>query len=96
MVDVLPKRSGKDGALIYLAAKLSLRLAEVVFAGDSGNDIEALVCGVKGILVANAQVPVRHELRELLKEKHLEQQVYFSKRKYVAGVIEGLIYHGFI
>lgn len=94
LVDVLPARSGKDGALMYLADKFAMRPADVVFAGDSGNDITALSCGAKGILVANAREQVKEILKKVLQEKHLREQVYFSKAKYVAGVVEGLKHHG--
>lgn len=86
LIDILPKSSTKLGALNYLSEKIKLDKDNIIYSGDSGNDYLPLTAGFKGILVNNAPL----ELKEELKEK-----VYISNKNYVAGIIEGAKHYGF-
>ncbi len=92
LVDVLPKIAAKDHALKYLWQTLKLEFDNVVYAGDSGNDLLAFVSGFNAIIVNNTADAVKKEVRRQALEKLIVQRTYFSGAKYVQGVIEGC-YH---
>lgn len=54
-VDTLPANAGKAAALAHVAAALGFAPADVVAAGDGGNDVDMLATASRGIVVANAQ-----------------------------------------
>ncbi len=95
LLDVLPARAGKAPAIQYLVERHGLRPERVFFAGDSGNDLDALVSGVRGMLVGNAPEPVRAQavgLGEQTEGAHL----YLAEAFYGDGIIEGLLFYGFL
>ncbi len=101
LLDILPASATKKHALEYLHKHLNLSKDEIIFAGDSGNDIEPLTSGYKAILVNNARKPVRQEVQEIAEEKDILSQIYFAKGNfqemngnYIAGILEGLNYFG--
>lgn len=95
-LDILPSGAGKGHALHFLLTHLSRRdsrqqilsPAEVIVAGDSGNDLAMFTAFEKGIIVANAQP----ELKALAGQEHGD--IYFARASYAAGVAEGLRYFG--
>jgi hypothetical protein len=93
LVDVLPPQSGKAPALDFLRRHLGLSPEQTLFAGDSGNDADALLSGVGGILVGNAQSAVRRQLERGLAETP-QARVYFAERPYTAGILEGMVRYG--
>jgi sucrose-6F-phosphate phosphohydrolase len=90
LVDVLPKKATKLGAVEFLVDKLGIYKEDVVYAGDSGNDLLPLTAGIKAILVNNARQEVKDEALNIVKEKKLSNKLYISEKNYSAGVIEGL------
>jgi len=101
-LDVLPKSATKEGALEYLRKKLSIDMDEVLYSGDSGNDILPLTFGYNAVVVRNAIDEVRNQVLEIAKEKNIEDKIYFAKGSkafngyYVSGIIEALVSGGFI
>lgn len=83
LVDIIPEAGGKSGAVDFLAQKLEAEKEEVIYAGDSGNDLDALSAGFNGILVGNAP-------EELKKELSVYPNVYIAENEFIQGVIEGL------
>jgi hydroxymethylpyrimidine pyrophosphatase-like HAD family hydrolase len=63
---------------------------DVVFAGDSGNDTDALLSGVRSVLVGNAPDTLRSEVRASAENRGLLDRVYFASSHFAAGVVEGL------
>ena len=95
LIDILPKASGKSSALKYLAARHDFTSNRVFFAGDSGNDIDALMSGVCGTLVGNAPEAVQRETREHLAATP-DARVYIADHFYGDGIIEALRYYKLI
>ncbi|MGR3486266.1 MAG: HAD family hydrolase [Paracoccaceae bacterium] len=86
LIDVLPLRAGKGAALDFAARGFGLTAADVIAAGDSGNDRDMLErCG-RGIVVANAHA----EIAGLRGLAHL----HHASVPHAAGVLEGLRVHG--
>lgn len=99
LLDVLPTRAGKLNAVRWLAARCQVQQDRLVYAGDSGNDLEVLVSDIPSVLVANATDEVRQLAQELAQKNGCEQHLHFAiggyldmNGNYAAGILEGLAY----
>jgi sucrose-6F-phosphate phosphohydrolase len=97
LLDLLPRRANKLEAIRFLMAAEATDESHTVFAGDSGNDLDALSSGLQAILVANAAEDVQKAALEGLTRQNLEKRLYLAKGgflglngNYAAGVLEGL------
>jgi HAD superfamily hydrolase (TIGR01484 family) len=90
LLDVLPEAVGKASAVRHVAQRMGFGDDEVVFAGDSGNDEDALLSGVHAVVVANAPDSVRADVRAAAEARGLSDRVFFASGRYAAGVTEGL------
>ncbi len=100
LLDLLPDSATKQTALEYVAEEFGAAKQDVVFCGDSGNDIFPLTAGFSGVLVRNAD----EQLVENVKQAQAENpslRVYFAKGDfqglsgyYTSGVIEGAYHYG--
>jgi sucrose-phosphate synthase len=88
-LDLLPVRSGKGGAVSYLASTLGIGADEVITAGDTGNDLDMMrrELGFRCIAVGNSA----DELRGVI-----EPQIYHARASYAAGIAEGLEHYGWL
>lgn len=80
-LDVLPADAGKGLAVRHVARTWGLSGDRVVACGDSGNDLDLLTSGFRGVVVANAQP----ELRRLS-----SPAVYHSTLAFADGVLDGV------
>lgn len=94
LLDVLPRGVGKETAVEFLESRFEGGNAGIVFAGDSGNDLAALLAGYRAIVVGNAPAPLKGELRHRAAKYGLEERVFFADASYADGVIEGLEHYG--
>jgi len=101
LLDILPESATKKHALQYLARYFELDHKGVVFAGDSGNDLEPLTSGFPAIVVNNAMESLKSEVREIAEREGISDSVYFAKGgykdmngNYTAGILEGLHHFG--
>ncbi len=88
-LDLLPIGSGKGEAVRYLAERLGVATADVVTAGDSGNDLDMMrpELGFRGIAVGNAAAELAG-----FRGPH----VYHARSHFAAGVAEGLEHYGWL
>ncbi len=100
LLDFLPDSATKQTALEYVAEELGLEKKNVVFCGDSGNDIFPLTAGFCGVLVRNADEQLVKNVRKAM-DKNADLKVYFAKGNfrglngyYTSGVIEGGYHYG--
>ena len=100
LLDILPKKATKVGALEYLRKKLRLGKKKVVYCGDSGNDILPLTFGYSAILVRNAIPEVKKAIKKITKNRKVNIYIARGYKKlngyYTSGIIEGLIKRGLI
>lgn len=99
LLDILPQRASKLHAIRFLMKEEKIPETAAVFAGDSGNDLDALTSGLQAILVKNSTADVQKTAFEELKAKGLTDCLYIARGdlhgmngNYTAGVIEGLVY----
>lgn len=100
LLDFLPASATKQTALEYVAEEFGAAKKDVVFCGDSGNDIFPLTAGFCGVLVKNADDQLVENVRNAMNQNP-ELKVYFAKGDfkglkgyYTSGVIEGAYYYG--
>lgn len=100
LLDVLPGNAGKRDAIDFLSAQLEFDHSEVIFAGDSGNDISVMASPVQAVLVANASDEVKEEAQQQAKKNGCESQLYLAKGdffglngNYSAGILEGVVHY---
>jgi sucrose-6F-phosphate phosphohydrolase len=100
LVDFLPNSATKQTALEYVAEEYGCPKREVVFCGDSGNDIFPLTAGFSGVLVRNADEQLVKNVREA-KTTNPQLKVYFARGGfiglngyYTSGVLEGAAHYG--
>jgi len=96
LIDILPTSATKVTALEFLRQELGEELDNVVYCGDSGNDILPLTFGYRAILPKNAHAEVVQEVQKIAKQKGIEDKVYVAggydnlNGNYSSGIIEGL------
>jgi len=100
LLDFLPDSATKQTALEYVAEEFGSEKQDVVFCGDSGNDIFPLTAGFSGVLVRNADEQLVENVRIAIKDNP-ELRAYFAKGNfkglngyYTSGVIEGAFHYG--
>ncbi len=99
LLDVLPRHATKLHAIEFLQRQLGYRRDEVIFAGDSGNDLPVLVSDIPSVLVANAATEVKLEAQQLALRNGHADALYVAEAcglnmngNYAAGVLEGVWY----
>jgi sucrose-6F-phosphate phosphohydrolase len=80
-LDALPPCANKGTAVVRLMKHWRLDPANVIVAGDSGNDLEMFRQGFRGIIVGNAQPELK---------AFSGPNVFHAHRHHAAGVLEGL------
>jgi hypothetical protein len=100
LLDFLPHSATKQTALEYLADELGTARADVVFCGDSGNDVFPLTAGFSGVLVRNADEQLVASVQQAA-AANPELRLYFAKGGfrglsgyYTSGVLEGAWHYG--
>ena len=87
-LDILPYRASKGRAIRHLAYRWNMPFENILVAGDSGNDTEMLKGDLLGVVVGNYSPEL-----EVLKGSN---RVYFSKKNYAAGIIDGIEHYNFL
>jgi HAD superfamily hydrolase (TIGR01484 family) len=94
LLDVLPAGASKAAALLWLSTHADFSPDEVVFAGDSGNDLAALTCGFRAIVVANAAPELADRAERELAARGLAPRLFRATRPATSGVLEGCRHFG--
>ena len=97
LLDVLPENATKLHGLEFLQQQLGYLHNEVIFAGDSGNDLPVLASDIRAILVANASEEIRDEAQRLAGRSGHADFLYLAQPdgfalggNYAAGVLQGI------
>ncbi|MES9859675.1 MAG: HAD-IIB family hydrolase [Candidatus Thiodiazotropha sp. LLP2] len=99
LLDVLPASATKQTSLEYVAKHYKAG-NDVVFCGDSGNDVFPLTAGFRGVMVRNADQQLVKQVAQA-KLNNDAIQIYHSQGNfkglngyYVSGVLEGAYHYG--
>lgn len=94
LLDVLPKDVTKAYALIWLSTHANFKPDAVIYSGDSGNDLAALISGFRAIVVANASTGLADKVKAQLASRQLEDRFYHASLKATSGVLQGCRHFG--
>ena len=89
LLDVLPAGVAKDVAVRYLHDRSGVAEHALVYAGDSGNDLAAMLSGYNVIVVGNAADALKETIRRQAEARSIAERVHFAEARYAAGVLEG-------
>jgi sucrose-6F-phosphate phosphohydrolase len=102
LLDFLPASATKLTALEYVAEEFGAAKQDVVFCGDSGNDIFPLTAGFCGVLVRNADDQLVENVTKAMRANP-DLKIYFAKGGfnglqgyYTSGVLEGAYHYGIL
>lgn len=95
LLDVLPAGADKLQALLFLKDTYHLDAQQIVFAGDSGNDLAVLTSSINSVLVNNASDEIKARLKPLAAD---DASLYLAQNpdnlgmngNYTAGVLAGV------
>lgn len=93
LIDVLPSRVSKAYALEWWAGSTSLSTSQMVFAGDSGNDLAVLTSGCRSIIVGNASDEIIEEASRIHQRNGWSGRLYVAAGRATSGVLEGCHRH---
>jgi HAD superfamily hydrolase (TIGR01484 family) len=96
LLDLLPAGVAKDYAIRYLHDHTGVHPDQLIYAGDSGNDLAAMLTGFKVIVVGNATPGLKEELTVRGAELGILGRLYFADGFYAAGVLEGCRHFGIL
>ncbi|MHA2936714.1 HAD-IIB family hydrolase [Vibrio sp. RC27] len=96
LIDILPAKANKLLAIRFLVNTLQLNAEQLLYSGDSGNDMEVLASEYKSVLVANATQEVKELALREAQNHNNSDSLYLAKGDlpglngcYAAGIIEG-------
>ncbi|MBN1355671.1 HAD-IIB family hydrolase [bacterium] len=94
LLDIIPAAATKLHAVRFLMQEECYGEQDVVYAGDSGNDLDVLQSEIKSIVVANAADEIKMEVR---KHKRNADRLVIAgggfkgmNGNYAAGILEGI------
>lgn len=97
LLDVLPASASKLHAIHFLMQQNGYEEGDVIFAGDSGNDLDVLLSGIPSVLVANADPQVKAQAAAANPDPdtlYVAQGGYLGMNgNYSAGILEGVAHY---
>jgi sucrose-6F-phosphate phosphohydrolase len=100
LLDILPARASKLHAIEYLLQTEELSVDEMLFCGDSGNDMDVLTSCLPAVLVANADRETRKRALRDAAHAQTSDKLYLARGdffgmngNYAAGILEGIAHY---
>lgn len=97
LLDILPPNATKLHAIEFLQQVLGYQHNEVIFAGDSGNDLPVLCSQIPSVLVSNASDEIKEIAEKQIELNGYQGALYVAKDgvlnmngNYSAGVLQGI------
>lgn len=94
LIDLLPATVSKAHALKWWCNEQNLSAENIVFSGDSGNDLAALTAGYRAILVGNASRDLASRVFQMHRESGWKNRLYLAEHSATSGVLEGCRWFG--
>ena len=89
LLDVLPSGVSKAFALDWWINQHDYDSADVIFAGDSGNDFAAMTAGYQTIVVSNAEPSLVDLVRGAHANMNWTNRLHLTSQPATSGVLEG-------
>ncbi len=89
LIDLLPKDVSKAHALTWWAERQNVQKEEIIFAGDSGNDLAAMSAGYRTIVVGNADRKIAQQAYLAHQQAGWHNRIYLAQGPATTGVLEG-------
>ncbi|HRE99109.1 MAG TPA: HAD-IIB family hydrolase [Pirellulaceae bacterium] len=89
LIDLLPRGVAKGTALAWWQSQNGIEPTRIVFAGDSGNDRQALEAGFLAIVVGNADRHLADQVRQTHALAGWNDRLHLAEAHGTAGVLEG-------
>ncbi|MDX2255872.1 MAG: HAD-IIB family hydrolase [Pseudanabaenaceae cyanobacterium bins.39] len=100
LLDILPAIATKLHAIQFLMQHQGFSNSHTIFAGDSGNDLPAIVSDIPAVLVANAHPDVIKQAQFQIEHNSNQDYFYLAKGNflgmngnYSAGILEGIAHY---
>ncbi|APZ93670.1 HAD-IIB family hydrolase [Fuerstiella marisgermanici] len=90
LIDLLPNGVSKSYAIDWFAKSHQWDQAQILFTGDSGNDLAALTAGFRAAVVANAADEVKTAAREAHAAAGWNDRLLECQHPATSGVLEAL------
>lgn len=97
LLDILPDCADKCQAIRFLQQRLGFGDDELLFAGDSGNDLQVINSDIPSILVANAAPEIKQAALTWAQQNDQVDTLYLARGgllamngNYSAGILEGI------
>ncbi len=97
LLDILPDCADKRQAIRFLQQQLGFGDDELLFAGDSGNDLQVINSDIPSILVANAAPEIKQAALTWAQQNDQAETLYLARGgllamngNYSAGILEGI------
>ena len=94
LIDILPLGVSKAFALNWWLSFQAIDFQSVIFSGDSGNDLAAMIAGYKTVVVGNADHALSQRVAQHHDEKGWKDRLFLAKSKATSGVLEGVKFFG--
>jgi len=96
LIDLLPATVSKAHALSWWVEYTGRNPEDIVFAGDSGNDLAALTAGYQAILVGNADRKLAQQVQAAHSHADWLDRLYLAHAQATSGLLEGCRNFGLI
>lgn len=96
LIDVVPRNASKAFAIDWWRRFHDLQPEEIVFAGDSGNDLAALIAGYRAIVVGNASDQIRRDVIRHHEQSGWNDRLHLATEHATSGVLAGARHFGLI
>ena len=90
LIDLLPRGISKNYALQWLIRQGEIESSNIIYAGDSGNDLEVFRSTLKCIAVGNMEADTKKKVEDLIYEDSCAERIYLAQQAATIGVLEGL------
>ena len=90
LIDLLPSDVSKAYAVDWWRQQGGFDREEIVFAGDSGNDLAALVAGYRAIVVGNADRNLADRVQQHHSRQGWTDRLHLAQAVATSGVLEGI------
>lgn len=96
LLDILPQAANKLKAIEFLLQERRQSPVDMLFAGDSGNDLDVFLSPLNAVVVANAGDDIKNHAAQAVGKRGQAHSLYIAKGdfwglngNYAAGILEG-------